>query len=156
MTGIPLVCIPVNRDDLVRALTTGLPGPLVGFAATPALIDTFDLEPDAEESAEYAAALIASVVALSTWGERLVISAQVPIKNGSLDDELEANGGVEISELPASAIVAWFSDLSVTEAAVAAKAAAKLSIDDAWAQPAVVELLRDHDLIWHDLSELPD
>ncbi len=150
-----LVSIPVSRDELADALANGLPGPRVGFAATRALLETFGLASDAEEDGEYAALLIASVVALAAHGERLVVTAEASLVRGDVEADVMANGGVMVGDVARAAIVSWFSDVDPQAGAAAAAVVKGLDIESAWATPEVSALLADHDLAWHAPIETP-
>lgn len=153
MSKTALVSIPVSREMLDAALVDGLPGPLLGFAVTPALLDTFGLPGDAEEDAEFAALLIASIVSLTKWGERLVVTAEVSLGAGEVAADLQANGGVCVAHVPLTSMVSWFSDVDPAVASEAAGEVADQDLESAWANPAVSALLADHDLAWHSPSE---
>ena len=57
-----LVCVPVTTEQ-ARLVANGqvVPGPLQVFTVTPMLLDTFGLQPNEHEEAEYAALLLAGL-----------------------------------------------------------------------------------------------
>lgn len=149
--GEVLVALPFaagSLDGLVQQKT------VIGYSATPELRETFDLAPEADDEAERAALIVASVAALSQWGQRRVATASVrPAQLRPAGDR--AHGEVEVRDLSASQVLSWFADDPDVDARAAGRAAAGLDIDEAWSQPEVAELL-GHDLWWHDVAEPDD
>jgi hypothetical protein len=141
-----LVAVPVGDRTRVGGATTR------GFAATRELRATFDLGDDADEEAEHAALLVASVAALSQFGARRVLMVEVDPTQIAPGDDL-ANGEVTISRLGDEQIGAWFAEAPEVDSSAAAQAAAGLSVDQAWDLPEVVDLLASHDMLWHDVTE---
>ena len=129
-----LVCIPADRHD-----------PQALFS------EALDYEADAAEAAEYAALVLASVWALSRYGERFVVTAEVDPEQVGVGEE-SANGGVTVTGLRRNQLVAWFGDHTPTVGAVAAAAVQGQDIDDAWQHDAVTALL-EHELLWHTIEE---
>ena len=146
-----MVCIPASREQARELLANGSNEPVAAFAATEHLYQTFDLAPSQDEDAEFATALIASIAALTRFGERLVLVADVDAYEP--DPATEHDGGVIISRLEPQQISAWFVDASPAVAEQASRVAEGLSVDEAWELPDVVDLLANHDLCWHDSSE---
>ncbi len=104
-----------------------------------------------QEEAEHAAMVLASIAALSRYGARLVLVAEVSADLVSVAPE-SANGQCRIARIDAEAIIAYFTEDPKTDVAQAAAAARGLSIDQAWEQGAVQDLLL-HDLLWNDVTE---
>lgn len=149
-----LVCVPVSPQE--AALVAGgqtVPGPLQVFTVTQELLDTFGLQSDDQEEAEFAALLIAGLWSLREYGQRLVLTAMVP--TGHLHEGPEkANGGRLLSELPATSVEAWFSDEAGAPAMQVSTAIAGLDLDQAWDNDEVHALHAHHDLLWHSVVEL--
>lgn len=145
-----LVAMPFNAGELA-GLWQQPAG--FGYAPTTELKDTFDLAPHADDEADRAALVVASVAALSTWGHRRVATALVAPTQVSPGSD-RAHGEVVVADLAANQVLAWFADAADVDDRSAASAAAGLGIDDAWSQPEVSELLT-HELLWHDVAE-PD
>ena len=147
-----LVFIPVARDELV-AIDGSIQ--LTGREAhrvTPELLAALGYTAEQQEDAEYAALVLASVAALTKFGERLVLVAEVA---GSLvvsGDDLE-NGACIVARVAPEAMTCWFSEAPGVDTSVAAAAARGLDIDTAWGFDEVQELLRDSDLLWNDVEE---
>ena len=149
-----LVCVPANAEQ-ARQIAGGrtVEGPLQAFTASPALYETFGLQPSDDEQAEYAAMLLAGLWALIHHGERLVLTAMVDSRTLGPGGEA-ANGGASLSELEASSVEAWFSDDDGAALDAVRAAVAGLSLDDAWEDPRVQTLHAEHDLAWHSVTEL--
>lgn len=148
-----LVCVPVD-DDQAAVIADGgtLPGPLQGFAPTPALYETFGLTAADDEEADFAALLMAGLWGMQRTGRRLVLTSQYA---GALAEGDEPdNGGVAIAELRASDVEAFFSDDDAVPIAEVTEAIAGLDLDQAWDLPEVQALHHDHDLMWHSVIEL--
>ena len=140
-----LVCIPARRDD-PKALFAG---PVAAITANEALHATLDYSPDRAEEAEYAALVLASVWALTKYGERFVVTAEVAAAQVGDGDEA-GNGGVSVTGLRRDQLVAWFDDQ--TDAAAAAGSVQGLSLDEAWEHDSVAAVL-EHELLWHTIDE---
>lgn len=147
-----LVFIPVGPDEL--GVLVGRP-PIydrTGYTVTPELLAELEYGEDQVEDAEHAAMVLASVAGLAAHGERLVVVADVDASDVGPGVD-RANGQVIVARCPPSAMTAWFAEepgVDVTEAAAIAKG---MTIDQAWAQPQVQELLENHDLLWNDKVE---
>lgn len=154
MVARALVCIPVDDVQLARiAVGQSLAGPLQVFTVTDELLDTFGLQPADDEPAEYAALLLAGLWSLLQHGRRVVLTAQVP--QNQLDAGAEtANGGRCLDGLSAADVEAWFADEPGVPIAELAAKLAGLSLDQAWEQPSVQQLFREHELLWHSVVEL--
>lgn len=146
MTGV-LVCIPADRDD-PQALFAG---PVPAITANQALYETLDYGPDADEEAEYAALVLASVWALTRHGQRFVVTAEVDPGQIVVGEEAD-NGGVIVTGLRRNQLVACFADESAGLAQSAAAAVTGQGIDEAWAHEEVSALLQ-HELLWHTIEE---
>lgn len=147
-----LVFIPISSNEL--GMLGGLPAVVdrAAYTVTPELLTELEYGEDQIEDAEHAAMVLASVAGLSAHGERVVVVAEVDgtqVRPG-VD---AANGQVVLAQCPPSAMIAWFAEEPGVDTSDAAAAARGLSIDDAWAQPAVQELLENHDLLWNDKVE---
>ena len=147
-----LVFIPVASEEL--GILVGRP-PVVdrtAYTVTPELLAELEYDEDELEDAEHAAMVLASVAGLATHGERVVVVAEVDasqVKPGA--DPL--NGQVVLAQCPPSAMISWFAEEPGADVADAAAIAKGLTIDQAWAQPQVQELLENHDLLWNDKVE---
>lgn len=154
-----LTFVPVTPAE---ALALGREGtepacPRPAFAVTPELVAALGYTPDQGEDAEYAALVLASVWSLAHAGVRLVLVAELAPDLVSEPDDADAdNGEVRVSGVPRGSVVAWFGDEPQAAALVAAAASAAKGhdIDTAWEQPAVQELITQHDLLWHAADEL--
>lgn len=144
-----LVCVPARRQQ-PDALWGGV---VQCFLANARLRETFDLGADAEadEEAERAALVVASLWALCQDQERFVLTAEVSASQ--LCEGAEAgNGGASLTGLRREQVTAFFADDPSVDASAAARAAAGLDLDAAWDLPEVAELL-GQDLLWHDIGE---
>lgn len=147
-----LVFIPVARTELGALQGHPQLRERIAYMVTDELLDELGYGPSDAEDAEYAALVLASVAALSRYGERLVLVAEVD--QGVIRAGADAiNGEIILSEVPALALTAWFCDEPGTLVTPAAAAAQGLSIDDAWQLPEVQELLTNYDLLWNDRVE---
>lgn len=147
-----LVFIPIASSEL--GVFAGRP-PIVdrtAYTVTPELLGELEYTEDQMEDAEHAAMVLASVAGLAAHGERVVVVAEVDgahVKRG-IDP---ANGQVVLAQCPPSAMIAWFAEEPGVDVADAAAIAKGLTIDQAWGQPQVQELLENHDLLWNDKVE---
>ena len=124
----------------------------VAYTVTPRLLDELGYGENESEDAEYAALVLASVAALTTHGERLVVVAEVDPALVEPGDDPD-NGQIVLTSCPASAITAWFADEPGADVADAAAISKGLTIDQAWDLPQVQALLQEHDLLWNDVVE---
>ncbi|MBK7820372.1 MAG: hypothetical protein IPJ61_04675 [Tessaracoccus sp.] len=124
----------------------------VAYTVTPRLLEELGYGENDSEDAEYAALVLASVAALTTHGERLVVVAEVDPALVRAGDDPD-NGQIVLTSCPASAITAWFADEPGTDVADAAALSKGLTIDEAWDLPQVQALLHEHDLLWNDVVE---
>ncbi len=149
-----LVCVPVTTEQ-ARLVANGqaVPGPLQVFTVTPMLLDTFGLQPNEHEEAEYAALLLAGLWSLRETGRRLVLTAMIDPACLLAGPE-EANGGHRLAELAASTVEAWFADEQDVPVDEVATSIAGLDLDDAWDAPMVSTMHAQHDLLWHSVVEL--
>ncbi len=146
-----LVFIPIGVGELDAIEgVTDLSG-REAHTVTRALLEELGYAPDDSEDAEYAAMVLASVSALSRFGARTVLVADVPA-DAVAEVRDSVNGDCVVSAVPASAITCWFSDAPDVDTTAAAAAARGLDIDLAWGLGAVQELL-EHDLLWNDVVE---
>lgn len=119
---------------------------------SPGLLAALELDAADQEEAEYAALQLAGVLALSRYGHRNVLVAEIP--EDLLGAELEPQNGLYLARsIPRAAMTCWFSDDPATSVTEAARAANGLDIDAAWEQPAVQGLLNQADLLWNDVVE---
>ena len=153
-----LVCIPVPAEGTAGHLA----GPVQGFSANASLREVLGIaEPEPgssakaadelREEAEYGALVIASVWGLTQFGVRLVVTAEVDSAQISAGEEPE-HGGVLVSDVGSQQVIAVFGDDDETAAAQAAGQVRGDSIDQAWANAAVADLLT-HELLWFTPSE---
>lgn len=149
-----LVCVPVDLDQAALvAAGKPLPGPLPVFEVNDELLASFGLTAADDEEADYACLLVAGLWGLANHGRRLVLTAQVD--PGQLGPGAEqANGGRTAAELRADRVEAFFADEPGADLAGVAAAARDLDIDSAWELEQVALLHREHDLMWHSVSEL--
>lgn len=145
-----LVFLPIAAEEL--SLLADGARERVAYTVTDELLAELGYRPEDAEDAEYAALVLASVAALSAYGRRLVIVAQVDPALVSRGED-PANGQVWVASCPSSAMTAWFSEEPGVDVADAAAIARGLTIDQAWEQPQVQELLSSHDLLWNDVVE---
>ncbi|MDO5736552.1 MAG: hypothetical protein Q4P15_08760 [Propionibacteriaceae bacterium] len=147
-----LVFVPVARTELdsIQGETQLRDRP--AHRVTPELLDELGFEPGQEEDAEYATLVLASVAALATHGERLVLVAEVDSSFIAPGDDL-VNGACVVSRVPQTAMTCWFSDADEVDSGDAAAAAKGLEIDIAWEMDEVQALLHGHDLLWNDVEE---
>ncbi|HMQ66311.1 MAG TPA: hypothetical protein PJ992_08475 [Arachnia sp.] len=124
----------------------------VAYTVTPRLLDELGYGENESEDAEYASLVLASVAALTTHGERLVVVAEVDPALVEPGDDPD-NGQIVLTSCPASAITAWFADEPGADVADAAAISKGLTIDQAWDLPQVQALLQEHDLLWNDVVE---
>ncbi len=147
-----LVFIPIARDELA-AIDGSVQ--LTGRAAhrvTPELLAALGYTAGQEEDAEYAALVLASVAALTRFGERLVLVAEVDdsLLAGGEDPE---NGACVLTRVSPEAMTCWFSEAPGVDPSAAAVAVRGLDIDTAWGFDEVQDLLRESDLLWNDVEE---
>ena len=147
-----LVFIPIARDELAAIDGSVQLSDRAAHHVTPELLVALGYRVGQEEEAEYAALVIASVAALTRFGERLVLVAEVDdslIMNG---DDLE-NGACILTRVVPEAMSCWFSEAPGVDASTAAVASRGLDIDTAWGFDEVQDLLRESDLLWNDVEE---
>ena len=147
-----LVFIPIARDELAAIDGSVL---LTGRAAhhvTPELLAALEYTAGPEEDAEYAALVLASVAALTRFGERLVLVADVDTSLIASGDDPE-NGACVLTRIAPEAMTCWFSEAPGVDASAAAVAVRGLDIDTAWGFDEVQELLHESDLLWNDVEE---
>ena len=147
-----LVFVPVAASELGALAGDPHLRHRTAYAVTPELLADLGYDQADSEDAEYAALVLASVAALTTYGERLVVVAEVDEQLVGPGDE-PANGQVTLIECPQRAMTAWFADEPGTDVADAAAISKGLRIDDAWDLPQVQHLLNNHDLLWNDVVE---
>ncbi|MDO5065963.1 MAG: hypothetical protein Q4D96_01620 [Propionibacteriaceae bacterium] len=147
-----LVFIPIAREELGAIDGSVRLGNRVAHRVTPELLAALDYAPEQREDAEYAALILASVAALATHGERLVLVADVAPALVSQGRDLD-NGECVLSEVPMRSLTCWFSEAPEADWTAAAAAAKGLDIDTAWGFDEVQELLSSSDLLWNDVEE---
>lgn len=142
--------VPVSAAELRQWARSGrLVGPRVGYAVTKGLRAAF--EPDDDAEAEQLALLVASVAALASGGQRLVVVIEA---DASLSPTGAADfGEVQLGELAWSSAQSIFTDEPVAEVSAAAAAAAGLEVEKAWNTSEVVALLEAVDLLWYGAGE---
>ncbi len=146
-----MVFVPIQEAELAAISGKTALTDCLAHRVTPELLAALGYDEAQQEEAEHAAMLLASIAALSYYGARLVLVAEVAADLVSPAPE-SANGQCRISRIDAEAIIAYFTEDPNTDVAQAAAAARGLSIDEAWEQAAVQELLL-HDLLWNDVTE---
>ena len=147
-----LVFIPVGADELGMLAGQVPVANRDAYTVTPELLEELGYDSADSEDAEYAALVLASVAGLAAHGVRLVVVAEVDRALVSAGTD-PANGHVVLSGCPTSAMTAWFADEPGADIADAAAIARGLTIDQAWEQPQVQEMLASHDLLWNDVVE---
>ena len=124
----------------------------VAYTVTPRLLDELGYGENESEDAEYASLVLASVAALTTHGERLVVVAEVDPALVEPGDDPD-NGQIVLASCPASPVTAGFAGVPGADVADAAAISKGLTIDQAWDLPQVQALLQEHDLLWNDVVE---
>ncbi len=147
-----LVFVPLARLELDAIVGLSQLRDRPAHRVTPELLDELGFDGDQLEDAEYATLVLASVAALATHGERLVLVADVDASFISPGEDL-INGACVVSRIPQAAMTCWFSDADEVDPAAAAAAAKGLEIDIAWEMSEVQQLLHGHDLLWNDVEE---
>lgn len=148
-----MVFVPVTRQQLEELASKGsLGGQMQAFVANDRLRETFEIfdYKDAQEEAEMAALQVAGVWGLIASGERLIVVADADGAELSPGDESE-NGGVRVSGLDRKRVVSWFCDEEPPNSELTEKLAGQ-SLDEAW--QLAQDFMAEHDLSWHDLSEV--
>jgi hypothetical protein len=150
----PLVFVAVEPSAARTLRDTGAPPDGVAYAATPALRESFGYGADADEDADYAAQLFASLAgALAGW-DRCVLAVATPTlppSRGAAD-----YGQVDLPKLRWADVQAVFVDEPEALPAVRAYAESVRSggIAEVWADPATHEFVASHDLLWFAPGEL--
>ena len=147
-----LVFIPIARDELAAIDGSVRLTDRAAHHVTPELLAALEYAAGQEEDAEYAALVLASVAALTRFGERLVLVAEVEDSLLVGGDDLE-NGACTLTQVFPEAMTCWFSEAPGVDASVVAVAVRGLDIDTAWGFDEVQELLRESDLLWNDVEE---
>ncbi|MDO5500735.1 MAG: hypothetical protein Q4F67_13750 [Propionibacteriaceae bacterium] len=150
----PMVFVPLAPAE-ARALRAGgdvAPGP--AYAATPALRAAFGYGSEADEDADFAAQVFASLRCLTDGADRCVLAAEVttvPPESGASEFGEVARPGVRWRD-----VRAVFIDDPESLGTVRAYAQSIRGLDLAavWATDEVHDFLADHDLLWFDPTEL--
>ncbi len=145
-----LVFVPLDPAGLAQWAQSGIRD-VTGFAATPSFLDTFDLPVADSEDADLTLLELAGIEGLLRHGRRLVAVGQF------------AADGIEPAEFGAVAAdgVSWESIESLfADDPVGAQAATVVhanlpesTLEAAWEDEAVTDLLRTTELLWHGPSE---
>ena len=145
--------VPLDpRQMLAIAGGADLDGPLLGIAANDALAQTFGVEPGEQaEAAALQMADVAGMTGLYDGDTRQVVVIFVPTTDVTVVPEEAGNGAVSVDHLNRSTIQSFFTGPG--DAGVA-KQARGVSLDDAWALPAMQRLIFEQPLGWHDQAEL--
>lgn len=147
-----LVFVPIAPGELSAIGGTPELTNRPAHTVTAELMTEFGYRHDQVEEAEYAAMVLASVAALSAYGARLVLVAEVDSRLvGPAPDR--ANGQCTVAHVPPTAITCWFADEADVDPSAAAAAAKGLGIDEAWETDAVSDLVQGHQLLWNDVEE---
>ncbi len=158
------VFLPSTLPGLARALQSGLlgPGPVPGFAVTPALREAY-ADGD-EEELEYAALSEAARASLRMLAadpaappRRVVLAAEIPAEQVSWDAQDHEPGRVVIGEsVPVALVAAGHVDDAEAGADVRSAAEA-LAAADAGDEDArfTVDGAEGHELGWYATQELP-
>lgn len=147
-----LVFLPISTDELAAITGAIRLTDRTAYRVTPELLAELGYEPRDAEDAEYAALVLASVAALARYGARTVLVAEVENALIQTGEDL-ANGECHLAEVPQAAMTCWFTDEAQVDPSAAAGAATGKSIDEAWEQEAVQELIQGHQLLWNDVEE---
>jgi hypothetical protein len=147
-----LVFIPIAPDEMGALAGRSELVDRTAYSVTPELLEELGYGAEETEDAEYAALILASVAGLAAHGTRLIVVAEVDPASVEPGDD-PTNGQVRLRSCPASAITAWFADEPGVDVADAAAISKGMTIDQAWDQPAVQDLLHNHDLLWNDVVE---
>lgn len=142
--------VPVCVETLAELRLTPLPGPVLAFAPTPGLYDTFSLPATADEEAERTTLLLAGLSALITYGARLVVVVEADVADGS------ALGECSLGGLDWRSVSAIFADAPEAVRAVTAAAGVMAGLDlaDAWDLDEARILMSEHDLLWYGPEEV--
>lgn len=150
----PMVFVPVSPDE-VRALRAG-DAFAAGraYAATREFREHFGYADDADEDADYAAQVFASLRCLIEGRDRCVLAVEV-------DRLPAATGAIEFGEVARPA-VRWRDVRAVfvddpgarPEIRAYAGTVAGRDVAEVWSDDAAVQLTLDHDLLWFDPTEL--
>lgn len=147
-----MVFIPVTAQE-ARGLRSGDPlgrGP--AYAASPELRTAFEYGPQAEEDADFAAQVFASLRCLADGRERLVLAVEVgtlPTGTGERDF-----GEVERPAVSWRDVRAVFRDDPEAGEGQYARAARGRTLTDLWSDELTHSFLADHDLLWFGPTEL--
>lgn len=150
----PMIFVPATAPDL-QALRLGesLPdGP--AYAATPTLRENFGYAPEADEDADYAAQVFASLRCMLEGRDRCVLAVEtdrLPDATGERDFGEVVRPGVRWAD-----VRAIFVDDPRARGSLRAYAASVRgrTIAEVWEDRAAVDLTQEHDLLWFDPTEL--
>lgn len=150
----PLVFVAVSPGAARRFRDTGAQADGIAYAATAALRESFGYGADADEEADYAAQVFASLAGLLAGWDRCVLVVAVralPPSCGASD-----YGQVEPPVMQWTDVRAVFVDEPAALPAVRAYAegVGGRGIAELWADPAAAQFVADHDLLWFGPHEL--
>ncbi|GIH22111.1 hypothetical protein Aph01nite_04210 [Acrocarpospora phusangensis] len=163
------VYLPCTLPGLARAVTVGElgPGPLSGFAVTPALVEWY-VSGDTEEL-EYVALMEAARASLRMLAadladgfdapaRRVVVAAEVPDSAVLVSPDLNDRGRVRVQEsVPLGKLAAVHVDDVDAQEDVAAAVSALSSADDGDDDAQfIVDSADAHELLWYATQEIPD
>ncbi len=147
------ICVAVSRQELADLFDGKTIDSKIGFTPNQALLDAVDIDESGGEEAERAALMMASIYALTRYGERLVMTGTLPRTSLTESAEECHNGAVRLASVNLTGMESWFDDELPQLARQAASLTLGDSIDDAWNKPIVQKLMEESDLLWHDITE---
>lgn len=153
-----MIFVPLGREQAEECRDRGhLAGPLVAYAATPELMASHEYDASMIEDADFAAQTYAGIASLLSGEDyqRIVLAAEVSDRTVGAGVTHRPYGEVIIEQLTWPTVRAVFVDDHQADAALAqAKAAAGgADLVEVLELPAVIDLLEEHDLLWHLPSE---
>lgn len=148
--GRMLVFVPLAPAELATWATSGTRD-VTGFAATPGFLHAFGLGSPTSEDADLTLLEVAGIEGLLAHRVRLVAVCDAEV-DGVEPAEF---GAVEASGVAWTAVQSLFGDdePGAARAAQTREALGAVTLDEAWDAPAVAELLRATELLWHGAGE---
>lgn len=145
-----LVFVPLAPADLADWAESGKRD-VVGFAATPGFLESFDLTSPDSEDADLTLLEVAGVAGLLAHSVRLVAVCEVDAAGA---DPAEF-GAVVADGVRWTTVESLFADdeVGAARAASVREAIGPVTLDEAWDSDEVSDLLRDTELLWHGSSE---
>ena len=144
-----MVFVPLTPAELKSWAESGSFTPSLAFAVTAAMRAAFGFATGDDEDAEHTALHIAALASLVSADRRLVAVAEAsaePVPSSEF-------GVVRVGSVVWPAVTALFGESADDEAGTMKRMIADRSVEDAWDDPAVAELLAEHELLWHGQGE---